>query len=167
MKKAGVPATPKVIDRRWPVSELVRFSVSLESDLLERFDRLCEAGRYETRSDAVRQLIHERLTSHAWATDAADVAASLTLVYDHHKTRLTDRMLDLQHEHADRVVSSMHVHLTHELCMEVIVLRGPAVELQHLAAELSGMKGIHQAQLVIIRADESNHRGHRHEHRHR
>src|SRR5262249_50808490 len=115
--------------------------------------------------------IRERLTVQAWATDAADVAASLTLVYDHHKTRLTDRMLDVQHEHAERVVSSMHVHLTHELCMEVIVLRGPAAELQALAAELSGMKGIHQAQLVIIRADEeraadAHGHGHTHGHRH-
>jgi CopG family nickel-responsive transcriptional regulator len=154
------------------VSELVRFSVSLESDLLDRFDRFCEAGKFATRSEAVRQLIRERLTSQAWATDAADVAASLTLVYDHHKTRLTDRMLDVQHAHAQWVVSSMHVHLTHELCLEVIVLRGPAAELQDLAAELSGLKGIHQAQLVIIRADEVDQGahdrgdGHGHSHRH-
>ncbi len=136
------------------MSELVRFSVSLESDLLERFDTFCETGKFATRSEAVRQLIRERLTTHALTAAATDVAASLTLVYDHHKTRLTDRMLDVQHAHAQWVVSSMHVHLTHDLCMEVIVLRGPATELQSLAAELSGMKGIHQAQLVIIRADE-------------
>jgi len=152
------------------MSELVRFSVSLESDLLERFDKFCETGKFATRSEAVRQLIRERLTSQAWLTDAVDVAASLTLVYDHHKTRLTDRMLDLQHAHAQWVVSSMHVHLTHDLCMEVIVLRGPAVELQNLAAELSGLKGIHQAQLVIIRAeqpdDTHHHEGHHHPHPH-
>ena len=144
------------------MSELVRFSVSLESDLLERFDTFCELGKFATRSEAVRQLIRERLTTHALTAATADVAASLTLVYDHHKTRLTDRMLDVQHAHAQWVVSSMHVHLTHDLCMEVIVLRGPAAELQSLAAELSGMKGIHQAQLVIIRADEtggSHHHG--------
>ena len=153
------------------MSELVRFSVSLESDLLDRFDKFCEAGKFATRSEAVRQLIRERLTSQAWAADAADVAASLTLVYDHHKTRLTDRMLDVQHAHAQWVVSSMHVHLTHDLCMEVIVLRGPAADLQNLAAELSGMKGIHQAQLVIIRADETDddahdHGGGHHSHHH-
>ncbi len=134
------------------MSELVRFSVSLESDLLTKFDQFCEAGKFATRSEAVRQLIRERLTSQAWAHDAADVAASLTLVYDHHKTRLTDRMLDVQHNHSESVVSSMHIHLTHDLCMEIIALRGPAGKLQELAAELSGLKGIHQAQLVIIRA---------------
>jgi CopG family nickel-responsive transcriptional regulator len=152
------------------VSELSRFSVSLETDLLDRFDKFCAAGKFETRSEAVRQLIRERLTAQAWASDAVDVAASLTLVYDHHKTRLTDRMLDVQHARAERVVSSMHVHLTNDLCMEVIVLRGPAIELQNLAAELSGLKGIHQAQLVIIRAGDeagaAQDRGHRHSHPH-
>ena len=144
------------------MSELVRFSVSLESDLLDRFDGFCAAGKFATRSEAVRQLIRERLTAQAWATAAANVAASLTLVYDHHKTRLTDRMLDVQHAHSQWVVSSMHVHLTHDLCMEVIVLRGAVADLQNLAAELSGMKGIHQAQLVIIRAEEAD--GHAHHH---
>jgi CopG family nickel-responsive transcriptional regulator len=148
------------------VSELVRFSVSLESDLLARFDTFCAAGRFATRSEAVRQLIREKLTSQAWATDATDVAASLTLVYDHHKTRLTDRMLDVQHAHARWVVSSMHVHLTHDLCMEVIALRGPAGEVQNLSAALSGLKGIHQAQLVVIRADEADRTAHGHPHHH-
>lgn len=147
------------------MSELVRFSVSLEKDLLDRFDRFCEEGRLATRSEAIRQLLREKLTAAAWQADAADVAASLTLVYDHHKTRLTDKMLELQHAHADRVVSSMHVHLDHDLCLEVIVLRGPAPDLQELAAELSGLKGIHQAQLVIARAVATGH-GHAHPHAH-
>ncbi len=147
------------------MSELVRFSVSLEKDLLDAFDQFCEAGRLATRSEAIRQLLREKLTAVAWAADAADVAASLTLIYDHHKTRLTDKMLDLQHAHADRVVSSMHVHLNHDLCLEVIVLRGPAPALQELAAELSGLKGIHQAQLVIARAVEGE-GGHAHGHGH-
>jgi CopG family nickel-responsive transcriptional regulator len=162
-----------VVNRGAVVSELVRFSVSLEKDLLDSFDRFCADGRFATRSEAIRQLLREKLTSAAWAADAADVAASLTLVYDHHKTRLTDKMLDLQHARADRVVSSMHVHLNHDLCLEVIVLRGPAADLQNLAAELSGLKGIHQAQLVIARAvaeahghDHGPHHHHDHDHPH-
>lgn len=150
------------------MSELMRFSVSLEQDLLDRFDRYIEAGMLATRSEAIRQLIREKLTSTAWAADAADVAASLTLVYDHHKTRLTDRMLEIQHSHGGLVVSTMHVHLTHDLCMELIALRGPARDLQALAAELSGLKGIHQAQLVVVRAvaDETTRAGHHHAHPH-
>ncbi|MCS6865200.1 MAG: nickel-responsive transcriptional regulator NikR [Gemmataceae bacterium] len=145
------------------MSELVRFSVSLEADLLERFDRFCKDQKLATRSEAVRQLIRERLTEQAWLANATDVAASLTLVYDHHKTQLTDRLLDIQHKNAHTVIASMHVHLTHDLCLEVIVLRGSAQELQSLAAELSGMKGIHQAQLVVARAENTTHH-HPHQH---
>lgn len=145
------------------MSEIVRFSVSLEFDLLERFDKFCADGQFATRSEAIRQLLRERLTSAAVAAEAPDVAASLTLVYDHHRARLTDKMIEIQHAHADRVVSSMHVHLTHDLCMELIALRGPATDIQKLAAELSGLKGIHQAQVVIVRAEEYGTGHHNHD----
>ena len=152
------------------MTDLVRFSVSLEHGLLAEFDRYIEAGKLATRSEAIRQLIREKLTSTAWAADAKDVAASLTLIYDHHKTHLTDKMIEIQHAHGESVVSSMHVHLDHDLCLEVIVLRGKASELQSLAAELSGLKGIHQAQLVVARAiGETAHKHHRnrpHDHKH-
>ena len=114
-------------------------------------------------SRPIRQLLRERLTSAAVAAEAPDVAASLTLVYDHHRARLTDKMIEIQHAHADRVVSSMHVHLTHDLCMELIALRGPATDIQKLAAELSGLKGIHQAQVVIVRAEEDGAGHHNHD----
>jgi CopG family nickel-responsive transcriptional regulator len=134
------------------MSEIVRFSVSLESDLLEQFEQYCAQGKYATRSEAIRKLLHEKLTAVAWTSSAVDVAASLTLVYDHHRAQLTEKMIEIQHAHPSGVVASLHVHLTHDLCMEVIVLRGSAHELQQLASELSGLKGIHQAQLVIARA---------------
>ncbi len=137
------------------MSDLQRFSVSLENDLLQAFDRYCHTNQVATRSEALRQLIREKLTAEAWTNDAADVAASLTLVYDHHKSNLTNKLIEIQHNHTDCVISALHVHLTHDLCMELIALRGSAKQLQSLAAELSGLKGIHQAQLVVIRADDS------------
>lgn len=133
------------------VSELVRFSVSLEADLLDKFDRYCNEGKFATRSEAIRQLLRETLTAHAWESDAQDAAATLTLVYDHHRTRLTERLLDLQHRHTDMVVSTMHVHLDHDNCLEVIVLRGRAGTLQKMASELRGLKGIHKGQLVLAK----------------
>jgi CopG family nickel-responsive transcriptional regulator len=151
------------------MSDVVRFTVSLEPDLLASFDKHVEAGQFQTRSEAVRQLIREKLTSVAWAADAADVAASLTLVFDHHRSNLTDKMIEIQHAHGDLVVSAMHVHLTHDLCMELIALRGAAKDLQHLAGELSGLKGIHQAQLVVVRAvaaESAKPHSHSHPHRH-
>jgi CopG family nickel-responsive transcriptional regulator len=137
----------------------------MEQELLDRFDRLIEADKLATRSEAIRQLVWEKLTAVAWTADASDVAASLTLIFDHHKTKLTDKMLEVQHQHSHRVVATMHVHLDHDLCMEMIALRGPAVELQKLAAELSGLKGIHKAQLVIVRAEPNDH-SHSHQHPH-
>jgi CopG family nickel-responsive transcriptional regulator len=135
-----------------PPMSIIRFSVSLEPDLLAEFDAYCERGRLATRSEAVRQLIREKLTAAAWADDAADVAASLTLVYDHHRARLTDKMIEIQHARADCVVAATHVHLTHDLCMEMIALRGRTADVQAMAADLSGLKGVHQAQLVVAKA---------------
>lgn len=149
------------------MSEIVRFSVSLESDLLERFDQFCSEGQFATRSEAIRQLLRERLTTATSASTSAEITASLTLVYDHHKSHLTDKMIDIQHAHGDWVISSMHVHLTHDLCMELIALRGPAAGVQHLAAELSGLKGIHQAQIVVVRAEAGHSHGSDPKHHHR
>jgi CopG family nickel-responsive transcriptional regulator len=147
------------------MSEIVRFSVSLESDLLEKFERFCTEGKFATRSEAIRQLLREKLTSTAGEAGVAEVAASLTLVYDHHRAKLNDKMINIQHDHSDFVVSTMHVHLSHDLCMELIALRGPAKDLRNLAAELSGLKGIHQARLVVAIAEAPAH-SHPHQHSH-
>ena len=134
------------------MSEIVRFSVSLEEDLLADFDRFCKEQQFATRSEAVRQLIREKLTTHAWQTDCGDAAGTLTLVYDHHRAQLRDHLTQLQHDHYDLVISTLHAHLTHDLCLEVIVLRGPAAKLQQIAAQLRGQKGIYQGELVMAAA---------------
>ena len=90
------------------MSEIVRFSVSLEDDLLAQFDRFCTEQHFATRSEAVRQLIRDKLTAHAWASDAQDVAGTLTLVYDHHRPQLRDHLTALQHDHMEMVVSTLH-----------------------------------------------------------
>jgi len=134
------------------MSEIVRFSISLEDDLLAQFDRFCTEQHLATRSEAIRQLIRDKLTAHAWASDAQDVAGTLTLVYDHHRPQLRDHLTALQHDHAEMVVSTLHTHLTHDLCLEVIVLRGPAANLQQIASKLKGLKGIMKGELVMAAA---------------
>jgi CopG family transcriptional regulator, nickel-responsive regulator len=131
------------------MSDIVRFSVSVESELLDRFDEFCRRERFATRSEAVRQLIHNQLTERDWASDKTQVAGTLTLLYDHHRPQLRARLADVQHKHNDLVVSTLHAHLTHDLCLEVIVLRGPAGRLQQIAAQLKGLKGIHKGELVM------------------
>jgi CopG family nickel-responsive transcriptional regulator len=147
------------------MSDLVRFSVSLEADLLEQFDEYIEQQKFATRSEAVRQLLRETLTTHGWAEDAGDAVATLTIVYDHHRTSLMEKLIDLQHRHAELVVSTMHIHLDHDHCLEVIALRGRAGALQQMAAELKGLKGIHQGKLVLARTS-AHAPDHAHDHSH-
>jgi CopG family nickel-responsive transcriptional regulator len=131
------------------VSEIVRFSVSVEDDLLEKFDRYCQQEQFATRSEAVRQLIREKLTERAWESGSQEVVGTLTLVYDHHRPQLRDRLTELQHQNTDLVVSTLHTHLSHDVCLEVIVLRGQAGRLQKIASQLRGMKGIYKGELVM------------------
>jgi len=143
------------------MSEIVRFSVSIESELLDRFDEFCRREHFATRSEAVRQILRNELTERAWESDAREVAGPLTLVYDHHRPQLRDRLNEVQHKHTDLVVATLHAHLTHDLCLEVIVLRGPASRLQQIASQLKGLKGIYKGELVMASGEMG---GHRHPH---
>jgi CopG family nickel-responsive transcriptional regulator len=145
------------------VSHLTRFSVSLEADLLEQFDRYCADGRFATRSEAIRQLLRETLTQQGFTAGAGDAAATLTLVYDHHRVHVSEKLVELQHRHPELIVSTTHVHLDHDHCLEVIILRGPAAKLQEMAAGLRGLKGVHTGQLVLAAVGETpNGHGHHH-----
>jgi CopG family transcriptional regulator, nickel-responsive regulator len=135
------------------MADIVRFSVSLEEELLAQFDGYCTEKHFATRSEAIRQLLRERLTTEAWESDSRDAAGTLTLVYDHHRPQLRKRLTALQHEHTDLVVAALHAHLTHNLCLEVIVLRGPAARLRKIAAQLRGLKGIFKGELVMASAE--------------
>jgi CopG family nickel-responsive transcriptional regulator len=139
------------------MSQITRFSVSLENDLLEQFDSYCQEQHFATRSEAIRQLLRERLTKEAWESESKDAAGTLTLVYDHHRPQLRDQLTKLQHDNTDLVVSSLHAHLTHSLCLEVIILRGPAQRLQSIAAQLRGLKGIFKGELVMASAEHHEH----------
>ena len=127
------------------MTELTRVSVSLETALLEAFDRSNAGKGYATRSEAVRDLIRERLLREVAAGPAggdAERIAVVTLVYDHHARELATRLIDKQHHHHELVVSTMHVHLGERHCLEVSVLRGPADEVRHLGEELLSVKGV-------------------------
>lgn len=134
------------------MSEIVRFSVSVEDDLLQQFDKFCKQEQFATRSEAVRQLIRDTLTRRAWESGAREVAGSLTLVYDHHRPQLREHLMEVQHDNTDLIVSTMHAHLTHDMCLEVIVLRGAASKLQQIASRLKGLKGIYKGELVMASA---------------
>ncbi len=154
------------------MGDLLRFGVSAEEDLLESFDRLISKRGYPNRSEALRDLMRDSLVQSRIEEqhDKAEVLGSLTLVYDHHAHDLADRMADLQHDNHGLVVSVLHVHISHDDCMEVIVLRGLAGKIRSLADSLLGLKGVKHGKLFVTvpshsiteRAGSSHAHGHTH-----
>lgn len=122
--------------------ELTRISISLENALLTAFDRRIEQKGYATRSEAIRDLIRDRLIREESEQAVGEQVAVVSLVYDHHARELAARLIDKQHHHHNLVVSSLHVHLGERHCLEVSVLRGPGAEVRHLGDELLATKGV-------------------------
>lgn len=131
---------------------LVRFSVAIGGELLQRFDQYREKHRYPNRSEAVRGLMRGALIEEVIDEDESEAMGVVTLIYDHHASRIGDRLTDLQHEHLDRVVTTTHVHLDERRCLEVILLRGPAGQVRKLADDLIGSKGVETGRLVLAAA---------------
>jgi len=131
------------------MAELTRISISLEGALLAAFDKSNAAKGYATRSEAIRDLIRDRLIREDAGDAAAEQVAVVTLVYDHHARELAARLIDKQHHHHDLVVSSLHVHLGERHCLEVSVLRGPAAAVRHLGDELLATKGVLHGEITF------------------
>jgi CopG family nickel-responsive transcriptional regulator len=150
---------------------LVRFSVAIGGDLLDRFDRYREEHRYPNRSEAVRGLMRGALIEEAVTRDDEPAMGVVTLIYDHHAGKVAERMTSLQHEHVASVVTTTHVHLDAHRCLEVILLRGTVAEVRHLADGLIGIKGVETGRLVLAAAgpihDHPHDHGHPHSHPHR
>ena len=128
---------------------LTRISISLEGALLEAFDRTIAAKGYATRSEAIRDLIRDRLIREEEQSAGGEGVAVVTLVYDHHARELAARLIDKQHHHHGLVVSSLHVHLGERHCLEVSVLRGPGGQVRHLADELLATKGVLHGEITF------------------
>ncbi|CAN5914631.1 nickel-responsive transcriptional regulator NikR [soil metagenome] len=144
--------------------QLVRFSVAIGGDLLSRFDHYREEHQYPNRSEAVRGLMRAALVEEVVGQDDSEAMGVLTLVYDHHASRISERLTELQHQHLDNVVTTTHVHLDAHRCLEVILLRGPARTVRDLADGLIGTKGVETGRLVMASAAAipADHEGHSH-----
>jgi len=130
------------------MSEVVRFGISIDDRLLEKFDKLIEAKGYSNRSEAVRDLIRNALVEEQWANAEEEAVGTVSLVYDHHTRELSDKLTEHQHSHHREIVSALHVHLDAHHCLEVVVLKGKAGEIRHLADELIGTKGVKHGRLM-------------------
>jgi len=130
------------------MTELVRFGVSLEKELLERFDSLIKTKNYNNRSEAIRDLIRHELVAREWQ-EGHDVAGAITLVYDHHQRELLGRMTDIQHDFQSIIISTQHIHLDHDNCLEIVAVRGTAAAVQKLADILKAIKGVRHGTLSM------------------
>ena len=140
---------------------LTRISISLESALLGAFDRtIVGAKGYATRSEAIRDLIRDRLIREEEQSAGGEGVAVVTLVYDHHARELAARLIDKQHHHHDLVVSSLHVHLGERHCLEVSVLRGPGAKVRHLGEEILATKGVLHGEMTFTSGEKAFNRWH-------
>lgn len=131
------------------MTELVRFGVSMNETLLEMFDKKIVSRGYANRSEAVRDMIRNRLVELEWEDENQEVAGTITLVYDHHVRGLSNVLTELQHNWHDMILTTTHVHLDHHNCLEVLVIKGPAGRAREVADRLVGVKGVKHGQLTI------------------
>lgn len=130
------------------MSGLNRFSISIEQRLLDRLERLVKKSRYANRSEFVRDLLRERLVEEEWKADE-EVVGTITLVYDHETRELSKKLTRLQHHHHDVVLASTHVHLDEQMCAEMVLMKGPASEIEEMANLLRQQKGVLHASLSL------------------
>jgi CopG family transcriptional regulator, nickel-responsive regulator len=130
------------------MSSLVRTGISLDSELLARFDRTIAQKGYGSRSEAIRDLVREL----AVATDVAQdkiVVATLTVVYDHHRPKLSEQLIEAQHHYHGKVLATTHIHLDAHNCLEVIIVKGRGTEVQELADQILTLRGVKHGKLVM------------------
>ena len=130
------------------MGEVVRFGVSTDERLLDRFDTLIAKKGYVNRSEAVRDLIRNALVEDEWTQGDTLAVGTVTLVFDHHSTDLSDKLTEHQHSHHEEIISTLHIHLDHHNCLEVVVLRGIASDIKRIADGLIGTKGVKHGKFV-------------------
>jgi CopG family nickel-responsive transcriptional regulator len=128
--------------------KITRFGVSIEPDLLKKFDQLTKKEGYCNRSEAIRDLIRRNLISDKTKNPDEEIIGTLTLIYDHHIASLTDRLLDLQHDHTKEILVTTHLHIDHNNCLEIIVLNGKHGKIKKLADKIISLKGVKSGELV-------------------
>ncbi len=135
------------------MSELVRFGVSLEKELLERFDNLIRSRKYTNRSEALRDMIRQELLKQEWEA-GGEVAGAITFIYDHHTRELLSKITDIQHDSQEVIISTQHIHLDHHHCLEIIAVKGRVKKVLKLADLLKAIKGVRHCALSMTGSGE-------------
>jgi CopG family nickel-responsive transcriptional regulator len=130
------------------MKDTARFAVSLDQNLLEDFDKMRHRQGYENRSEAVRDLIRNHLVEQEW-DDKENAMGTITLVFNHHKRNLTEKLTDIQHDYHNLVISTMHVHLDHDNCLEILAVKGSGRKIRSLSDRLISTKGVKHGKLTL------------------
>lgn len=133
------------------MSKTARFAVSLDQDLLDNFDRVIQDQGYSNRSEAVRDLIRDKLVAQNW-DEKEEAIGTITLIFNHHLYSLSDEVTSKQHEHHSLIISTMHLHLDHDNCLEIIAVRGEGEKIRELADALISIKGVKHGKLTLTTA---------------
>lgn len=136
------------------MSPLSRIGISIDSELLSQFDSLIEKMGYSNRSEAFRDLIRDKLISERQEVKDDQSVGVVSIVYDHHKKEISDRIVEMQHEFGESIITSMHVHLDKDNCLEVIIARGRASRVKSIADRLIGTKGVKHGRLAMTSTGE-------------
>ncbi len=123
------------------MSGLIRFGVSMEKDLLEIFDHFILEHGFHNRSEAIRDLIREKLSLER-GFNTEEVLGTVTIIYNHHIRNLSENLTEIQHQFQHDVLFTNHIHITHENCLEVIVVKGEEKKLRELTNRIGGQKGV-------------------------
>jgi len=137
------------------MARLKRFGVSIPADLVDTFDRLVEGKGYRTRSEAIRDLMRDALVESEWESNAGEVVGTVTIVYNHEVREISRVLTQLQHQYLDAIVCTTHVHMDEHNCMEVLVVRGAAAEVQAIADKLISTRGVKHGKLVCTTTGKS------------
>jgi CopG family nickel-responsive transcriptional regulator len=135
------------------VEKITRFGVSIEPDLLKKFDKIIKKKGYTNRSEAIRDQIRKNIVVEESSEPDAEGLGTLTMIYDHHVGPLTNRLLELQHDHHHEILTTTHIHVDHHNCLEVLVLKGKIGEIKKLADSIKALKGIKHGELVITKSE--------------
>ena len=130
------------------MEKIKRFGVSIEGDLLKKFDNFIKKHDYQNRSEAIRDLIRKELVDEEWVRAEEKVAGAIVMVYNHHKRELMDNLVNIQHDYQKSIISSQHIHLDHDMCLEVIIVRGKISDVYQLESKLKAVKGVKHASLA-------------------
>ena len=134
--------------------ELVRLSISLESSLCKTLEEMVQKSKYKNRSEYIRDLIRDKIVAEQWE-EAAEVLGTITLVYNHHQRELSEKITHIQHHSHDNVLAATHVHLSHDICAEMIMVKGSAENIRHLADSLRRQRGVLHCDLTMSSTGEN------------